>query len=156
MHTEAHLFSVPNDCLWYDKLWGPSQRVVTLFNQWWSKLRVTFVLFRTSFQTEAVRGCVKCSKSGTTLWRPLVTDLSRKGGGGGVRQEGWLVPSKAKSGQTTCLELSAHHKINLLEHILYCAICCYLITYHKRQVFRDRRVGLFKYCAVKKLGVHYC
>ena len=28
-HTE-----VPNlgyDCLWYDKLWGPSQRVVTLF-----------------------------------------------------------------------------------------------------------------------------
>ena len=20
-----------NDCLWYDKLWGPSQRVVTLF-----------------------------------------------------------------------------------------------------------------------------
>ena len=31
MHTEAHLFSVPNDCLWYDKLWGPSQRVVTLF-----------------------------------------------------------------------------------------------------------------------------
>ena len=32
MHTEAHLFSVPNDCLWYDKLWGPSQRVVTLFS----------------------------------------------------------------------------------------------------------------------------
>ena len=32
MHTEAHLFSVPNDCLWYDKLWGPSQRVVTLFH----------------------------------------------------------------------------------------------------------------------------
>ena len=31
MHTEAHLFSVPNDYLWYDKLWGPSQRVVTLF-----------------------------------------------------------------------------------------------------------------------------
>ena len=31
MHTEDHLFSVPNDCLWYDKLWGPSQRVVTLF-----------------------------------------------------------------------------------------------------------------------------
>ena len=31
VHTEAHLFSVPNDCLWYDKLWGPSQRVVTLF-----------------------------------------------------------------------------------------------------------------------------
>ena len=31
MHTEAHLFSVPNDCLWNDKLWGPSQRVVTLF-----------------------------------------------------------------------------------------------------------------------------
>ena len=30
VHTEAHLFSVPNDCLWYDKLWGPSQRVVTL------------------------------------------------------------------------------------------------------------------------------
>ena len=30
MHTEAHLFSVPNDYLWYDKLWGPSQRVVTL------------------------------------------------------------------------------------------------------------------------------
>ena len=30
MHTEAHFFSVPNDCLWYDKLWGPSQRVVTL------------------------------------------------------------------------------------------------------------------------------
>ena len=30
MHTEAHLFSLPNDCLWYDKLWGPSQRVVTL------------------------------------------------------------------------------------------------------------------------------
>ena len=30
MHTEAHLFSVPNYCLWYDKLWGPSQRVVTL------------------------------------------------------------------------------------------------------------------------------
>ena len=22
---------MPNDCLWYDKLWGPSQRVVTLF-----------------------------------------------------------------------------------------------------------------------------
>ena len=33
MHTEAHLFSVPNDCLWYDKLWGPSQRVVTLFKK---------------------------------------------------------------------------------------------------------------------------
>ena len=32
VHTEAHLFSVPNDCLWYDKLWGPSQRVVTLFH----------------------------------------------------------------------------------------------------------------------------
>ena len=32
MHTEAHLFSVPNDYLWYDKLWGPSQRVVTLFH----------------------------------------------------------------------------------------------------------------------------
>ena len=32
MHTEAHLFSVPNDYLWYDKLWGPSQRVVTLFS----------------------------------------------------------------------------------------------------------------------------
>ena len=32
MHTEAHLFSVPNACLWYDKLWGPSQRVVTLFS----------------------------------------------------------------------------------------------------------------------------
>ena len=31
MHTDAHLFSVPNDCLRYDKLWGPSQRVVTLF-----------------------------------------------------------------------------------------------------------------------------
>ena len=31
VHTEAHLFSLPNDCLWYDKLWGPSQRVVTLF-----------------------------------------------------------------------------------------------------------------------------
>ena len=31
MQTEGHLFSVPNDCLWYDKLWGPSQRVVTLF-----------------------------------------------------------------------------------------------------------------------------
>ena len=30
MHTEAHLFSWPNDCLWNDKLWGPSQRVVTL------------------------------------------------------------------------------------------------------------------------------
>ena len=35
MHTEAHLFSVPNDCLWYDKLWGPSQRVVTLFYFAW-------------------------------------------------------------------------------------------------------------------------
>ena len=32
VHTEARLFSVPNDCLWYDKLWGPSQRVVTLFH----------------------------------------------------------------------------------------------------------------------------
>ena len=31
VHTEAHLFSLPNDCLWYDKLWGPSQQVVTLF-----------------------------------------------------------------------------------------------------------------------------
>ena len=31
VHTDPHLFSVPNDCLWYDKLWGPSQRVVTLF-----------------------------------------------------------------------------------------------------------------------------
>ena len=30
-YCEAHLFSVPNDCLWYDTLWGPSQRVVTLF-----------------------------------------------------------------------------------------------------------------------------
>ena len=29
---DGHAFcSVPNDCLWYDKLWGPSQRVVTLF-----------------------------------------------------------------------------------------------------------------------------
>ena len=26
----AHIFSLPRDCLWYDKLWGPSQRVVTL------------------------------------------------------------------------------------------------------------------------------
>ena len=33
MHTEAHLFSVPNDCLWYDTLWGPSQRVVTLLDR---------------------------------------------------------------------------------------------------------------------------
>ena len=24
--------SLPNHCLWYDKLWGPSQRVVTLFS----------------------------------------------------------------------------------------------------------------------------
>ena len=32
MLTEADLFSVPNDCLLYDKLWGPSQRVVTLFD----------------------------------------------------------------------------------------------------------------------------
>ena len=39
MHTEAHLFSVPNDCLWYDKLWGPSQRVVTL---------LTFIIDRES------------------------------------------------------------------------------------------------------------
>ena len=31
-YCEAHLFSVPNDCLWYDKLWGPSQRVVTLLS----------------------------------------------------------------------------------------------------------------------------
>ena len=23
---------MPNDYLWYDKLWGPSQRVVTLFS----------------------------------------------------------------------------------------------------------------------------
>ena len=30
-HTVSHLFSLLNDCLWYDKLWGPSQRVVTLF-----------------------------------------------------------------------------------------------------------------------------
>ena len=52
MVTEAHLFSLPNDCLWYDMLWGPSQRVVTLFvlfplyklslsfstGVWWSRL----------------------------------------------------------------------------------------------------------------------
>ena len=37
MHTEAHLFSLPNDCLWYDKLWGPSQRVVTLFSHFYNK-----------------------------------------------------------------------------------------------------------------------
>ena len=37
MHTEAHLFSLPNDCLWYDKLWGPSQRVVTLLLNYVSK-----------------------------------------------------------------------------------------------------------------------
>ena len=30
--TVAHLFSLLNDCLWYDKLWGPSQRVVTLLH----------------------------------------------------------------------------------------------------------------------------
>ena len=30
-HSVAHLFSLLNDCLWYDKLWGPSQRVVTFF-----------------------------------------------------------------------------------------------------------------------------
>ena len=28
----AHLFSLLNDCLLYDKLWGPSQRVVTLLH----------------------------------------------------------------------------------------------------------------------------
>ena len=28
----AHLFSLLNDCLLHDKLWGPSQRVVTLFS----------------------------------------------------------------------------------------------------------------------------
>ena len=31
MCIQMLIFSVPNDCLWYDKLWGPSQRVVTLF-----------------------------------------------------------------------------------------------------------------------------
>ena len=40
MHTEAHLFSVPNDCLWYDKLWGPSQRVVTLFHNHLKKSQI--------------------------------------------------------------------------------------------------------------------
>ena len=90
-------------------------------------------------KTEAERGCVKCSKSGITLWRPLVTDVRRKGGGVGVQQEGLLVPSKAKSGRTTCLELSAQRKITLLEHVLYCVISCYLKTNHKRQVYRDRR-----------------
>ena len=39
-YCEAHLFSVPNDCLWYDTLWGPSQRVVTLFGiDWFSERR---------------------------------------------------------------------------------------------------------------------
>ena len=28
--------SLPNHCLWYDKLWRPSQRVVTLFPTWWT------------------------------------------------------------------------------------------------------------------------
>ena len=32
MQTVAYLSSLRNDCLWYDKLWGPSQRVVTLFS----------------------------------------------------------------------------------------------------------------------------
>ena len=146
--SESDLYKIRNSCFY--------SLSAIIFIQWWSKLRVTFLLFRTSFQTEAERGCVKCSKSGITLWRPLVTDVRRKGGGGGVRQEGLLVPSKAKSGRTTCLELSAQRKITLLEHVLYCVISCYLKTNHKRQVYRDRRVGLFKYCAVKKLGVHYC
>ena len=89
--SESDLYKIRNSCFY--------SLSASIFIQWWSKLRVTFLLFRTSFQTEAERGCVKCSKSGITLWRPLVTDVRRKGGGVGVQQEGLLVPSKAKSGE---------------------------------------------------------
>ena len=69
-----------------------------LFNggQSWESL---FSCLEQVSKTEAERGCVKCSKSGITLWRPLLTDVRRKGGGVGVQQEGLLVPSKAKSGE---------------------------------------------------------
>ena len=45
-YCEAHLFSVPNDCLWYDTLWGPSQRVVTLFSGLLLKVDQFFKLSR--------------------------------------------------------------------------------------------------------------
>ena len=38
LHTVAH--SLLNEYLWYDKLWGPSQRVVTLFLDRFSKIEL--------------------------------------------------------------------------------------------------------------------
>ena len=38
--------SLPNEYLWYDKLWGPSQRVVTLFQIHPMKIYLTQMTFR--------------------------------------------------------------------------------------------------------------
>ena len=146
--SESDLDKICNSCFY--------SLSVSISIQWWSKLKVTFLLFRTSFKNwggERLREVLQ-------KWHhTLETSCDRR------ETEGWwgwcparrlACPQQGQVRRTTCLELSAHHKINLLEHVLYCAICCYLKTNHKRQVYRDRSVGLFKYCAVKKLGVHYC
>ena len=36
--------SLLNEYLWYDKLWGPSQRVVTLFPLWFKVVDIAFSL----------------------------------------------------------------------------------------------------------------
>ena len=54
MHTEAHLFSLPNYCLWYDKLWGPSQRVATLFHSIGILIHVSRTFTKAVFQDQSL------------------------------------------------------------------------------------------------------
>ena len=59
VHTEAHLFSVPNDYLWYDKLWGPSQRVFTLLFVYECPLQLIQTI-RHYFLGRQLSHCVVC------------------------------------------------------------------------------------------------
>ena len=73
MLLEAHLFSVSNDCLWYDKLWGPSQRVVTLFF-----ICYDFCFYRPKFYIlENVRNLV--ANEGGMVLKLILASLVRMG-----------------------------------------------------------------------------
>ena len=78
VHREAHLFSLPNDCLWYDKLWGASQRVVTLF-----KLFHLASMTCCSFVSLDIDNCLSCCfppaiKCIKITNRPPILDIQTK------------------------------------------------------------------------------